>query len=235
MATLKTINIATDFSKYPAGRLRCHAKYSGEALRDDLLAPALREYEEVTVNLSGVVGYAASFLEEAFGGLVRECGFDAEKLRTQLKITGGPKPARYRGPEALIREYIEDAGEARRNISRIEKLASLRDVVERRAFKTTRREERQNNYSLQRGSNGYYGGGGWGGYGHGSYVDGNGGGRGLGRGYHNGDGSGYGGQGFGYGYGAGTQYGRGCGKGYGAVSGGGRGNGYGTGYGRRLE
>lgn len=65
-----TINIAKEFSPYPGGRYERFGKFSGEEFRDKLLLPAIEE-GPVTVELDGVRGYGSSFLEEAFGGLVR--------------------------------------------------------------------------------------------------------------------------------------------------------------------
>lgn len=75
----KTIKIATDFSSWGAGRYRSQGKWSAEVLREDHLAPALRGAKVVEVNLDGMMGMGASFLEEAFGGLVRECGFTGDE------------------------------------------------------------------------------------------------------------------------------------------------------------
>jgi hypothetical protein len=65
------IEIANDFSRYPCGRYRDDGEFSAERFRDDLIVPALRAHGAVTVNLDGTLGLAASFLEEAFGGLTR--------------------------------------------------------------------------------------------------------------------------------------------------------------------
>lgn len=61
------------FTKTPGGRLREDGPYSGEEFRDDILIPALEAHpdETVEVDLDGTCGYAASFLEEVFGGLIR--------------------------------------------------------------------------------------------------------------------------------------------------------------------
>lgn len=70
-----TIRVARDFSRYPGGRFRKDGDYSAEEFRDDVLVPAVKSAVlrggTVTVILDGVAGYAVSFLEEAFGGLVR--------------------------------------------------------------------------------------------------------------------------------------------------------------------
>jgi|LakMenE01Jun11ns_1017448.scaffolds.fasta_scaffold9553400_2 hypothetical protein len=71
--------VATDFSKYTGSRYRKHGKHSGEELCD-MLVPLLREVEQgrsrLLVDLDGTSGYARSFIEEAFGGLVRRYGFN---------------------------------------------------------------------------------------------------------------------------------------------------------------
>lgn len=69
---MTTINISTDFSPYPGLRYRDSSKNSGEAFRDDILIPALKENSCVVVDLDGTMGYGSSFLEEAFGGTVRK-------------------------------------------------------------------------------------------------------------------------------------------------------------------
>lgn len=80
------IHIAKDFSRAPAGRYRDDGPRSGQAFREEYLAPALRKEDEVVVYLDEVEGYGSSFLEEAFGGLVRVEGFTGEKLHRLLTL-----------------------------------------------------------------------------------------------------------------------------------------------------
>lgn len=80
----KVIDIAKDFSKYPAGRVVTDGNFSGERLRDDYLLPALNENAKITVILDGTRGYGSSFLEESFGGLVRVHGFAADELIARI-------------------------------------------------------------------------------------------------------------------------------------------------------
>jgi STAS-like domain of unknown function (DUF4325) len=77
--TMLNINVAREFSRYPAGRLISDGPFSGEAFRKMLL-PILRAGDKVTVELDGVRGYGSSFLEEAFGGLVRS-GFTPAQVK----------------------------------------------------------------------------------------------------------------------------------------------------------
>lgn len=71
-----TLNIARDFSRFPGGRRRVHGKHSGEEFREDWLIPRLRQAskqnEVLEIDFDGTLGYGSSFLEEAFGGAVRQ-------------------------------------------------------------------------------------------------------------------------------------------------------------------
>lgn len=75
-------NVASEFSPYPAGRYKTDGPFTGEALREKLV-PLLRE-QEVHVELDNEVGYSSGFLEETFGGMIRECGMRASDLRAKL-------------------------------------------------------------------------------------------------------------------------------------------------------
>ena len=70
------IKIAEDFTIAPGGREIAEGPYSGELFRKKLLGPlyeaALETGEKLIVDFDGCFGYATSFLEESFGGLVRE-------------------------------------------------------------------------------------------------------------------------------------------------------------------
>lgn len=81
-----TIYVAKDFSKMPCVRSRSDGKKSGEEFRDDVLLPALKNNDEVTVDLNGVLTLGSSFLEEAFGGLVRKGYYTAKELKSKLVI-----------------------------------------------------------------------------------------------------------------------------------------------------
>jgi hypothetical protein len=99
-----TINVAQDFSKYPGGRYLTDGEFSGERFRHEMLAPALRQHEAVTVELDGTLGYGSGFLEEAFGGLVREAGMDKARLGESLKLETGNETLR-----CTILTYIREA------------------------------------------------------------------------------------------------------------------------------
>lgn len=82
----EVIHIAKDFSRYPGGRWRTDGEFSGQRFREELLAPALNAHDRVILELDGTLGYGSSFLEEAFGGLIREDGFTPRGLRGKLVL-----------------------------------------------------------------------------------------------------------------------------------------------------
>lgn len=102
--TQTTINIVKNFSKYPAGRFRSDGDYSGTRFRDDILTPALQRFNIVTIEMDGTLGYGSSFLEEAFGGLIRVRGFNAGDLKGRLDIKTSDDNLVY-----TIRHYIDEA------------------------------------------------------------------------------------------------------------------------------
>lgn len=104
---MPTIQISTDFSKVPAGRFRTDGHFSGERFREELLLPALARNEPVTVYVEGTAGYGSSFLEEAFGGLVRLRGFRPEDLKRRLKVE--TRDPAYRTYIDAIWAYISQA------------------------------------------------------------------------------------------------------------------------------
>lgn len=105
------IDVAKDFSTTPGGRLRRHGPFSGEEFRTRLLAPAVREAllnnSSVVVRLDGTAGYAGSFLEEAFGGLLRSDGFTLKDLNRVLQIQ--TEAVRYQAFADLARKYMKAA------------------------------------------------------------------------------------------------------------------------------
>ncbi len=86
------INVAEDFSTTPGGRYARHGPSSGEEFRISLrkmLRQAIAEGGTVVVRLDGTTGYDGSFLEEAFGGLIRKDGFSKADLERSLEIWAG--------------------------------------------------------------------------------------------------------------------------------------------------
>jgi hypothetical protein len=105
METMAVISIAKQFSPYPFGRYRRDGDHSGEAFREDVLLPVLRKSDRVIVDLDGVKGgLGSSFLEEVFGGLVREHGFSVEELERRLEIVCHENPRLKERSWTYIRE-----------------------------------------------------------------------------------------------------------------------------------
>ena len=70
-----TINIAKDYTTTPGARYKMDGPFSGEEFREIYLEKHFKnptDCYKVKIILDGTEGYATSFLEEAFGGLVRK-------------------------------------------------------------------------------------------------------------------------------------------------------------------
>lgn len=103
------VNIAKDFTKYPAGRFKKNGETSGEEFRERFLEPFISKGETVTVEFDGTLGYGSSFLEEAFGGLVRKLGLGSENVLSKLELVSDD-PSLI----AEIKEYVLEAGQSRK-------------------------------------------------------------------------------------------------------------------------
>jgi hypothetical protein len=100
-----TLSIARDFSTEPIGRYRSDSNVSGEAFCLDKLVPALERAQTVVVVLDGSEGYGSSFLEEAFGGLVRRMGMSADEFGRRVQLISEEDPTLL----DEIKGYVEDA------------------------------------------------------------------------------------------------------------------------------
>jgi STAS-like domain of unknown function (DUF4325) len=98
------ISIATDYSTSPAGRTPADGPFNGQRFRDSILAPALREAINqnavLVVDLDGAFSYSSSFLEEAFGGLVRTGLFSAAEITAHLEL---------RSNDPIYASFVKDA------------------------------------------------------------------------------------------------------------------------------
>ncbi|NWB08969.1 STAS-like domain-containing protein [Pseudomonas sp. D5002] len=101
-----TISVVKDFNKRPYGRYPEDGDGCGQYFREKLLAPKLREYDKVHVELDGYNRYGRSFLDEAFGGLIREEKFTWEELQNKLTYSH----SLVKSIEALIKDRIDAAG-----------------------------------------------------------------------------------------------------------------------------
>ena len=79
------IAVSRQFSRFPAGRFTEDGPFSGQAFRERFLIPALKAGKPFTVELDGTAGFGSSFLEEAFGGLVRS-GWKAPEILSHMDL-----------------------------------------------------------------------------------------------------------------------------------------------------
>lgn len=101
----------SDFSTYPSGREDEDGAYNGTKFRETVLRPAIETAKQngqiVCVSLENVLSFGSSFLEEAFGGLIRKKIVDKNFLKNHLRIEPG-KPAYERYKDAIF-QYIDNA------------------------------------------------------------------------------------------------------------------------------
>lgn len=98
-----TINIANDFSLYPGGRYPSDGEHSGQEFRDNFILPHMAKGESIQIELDGTRGYGSSFLEEAFGGLVRK-GYSPKTIFQQIDFV-----TTRQGLKDEITSYIHNA------------------------------------------------------------------------------------------------------------------------------
>jgi hypothetical protein len=104
----RTISVINEFSAVPAGRTRADGPNNGARFRDELLYPALQAGGTVMIELDGPEGYGSSFLEEAFGGLVRK-GLPVADILNRIKFVSEIDPNLV----GEIRGYVRDAAKER--------------------------------------------------------------------------------------------------------------------------
>ncbi|WP_272677190.1 STAS-like domain-containing protein [Providencia sp. PROV160] len=106
MAVIKLV----DFTKFPLGRYEGDSSSSGEVFRKNWLLPALNKNDEnIVVYLDGAkVAIGSSFLEEAFGGLIRHENFTLNELNSRLSIDTTNDMYKV-----LISKYLNTAEEVR--------------------------------------------------------------------------------------------------------------------------
>lgn len=108
--TEMTFSVARDFSPFPGPRRSVQGPCSGEALRK-LLARRLRAQPgQMIINLDGTHGYGSSFLDEAFGGLVRSEHFEKSEILNRLQFVSKLDPT-------YIDEILESINKAKPEVS----------------------------------------------------------------------------------------------------------------------
>lgn len=104
---MKTVYVK-DFTEFPGPRFTALGPSSGEEFRDSILIPSINEEGgAVAVNLDETMGYGSSFLEEAFGGLIRK------GISKEIAIKIGENIVSLEDPSLIdeIKSYIDDEAE----------------------------------------------------------------------------------------------------------------------------
>ena len=105
------LKIAMDFSRTPGVRYKNEGEFSGEEFRNSCLRPklaqALSNHVKLIVDLDGTAGLGTSFLEESFGGLIREDGFEYKTLQENIEFVSNENPDYI----DEVNEYLKDAYE----------------------------------------------------------------------------------------------------------------------------
>lgn len=101
------IKISTDFSQTPGARHKEEGPYPGDEFRDTILIPryqdAVEKNEKLVIDFDGCYGYATSFLEESFGGMVRKIRKKGVLDSMELVSTEDASLIN------LIKEYVREA------------------------------------------------------------------------------------------------------------------------------
>jgi hypothetical protein len=103
------IRISEAYSKTPGPRYIIEGPFSGEKLRQEILlsriVSAIEGNGKILIDLDGTAGYGTSFLEEAFGGLLRVNNIPYEQLEKTLEFKSDEEPYLIQD----VWEYMKDA------------------------------------------------------------------------------------------------------------------------------
>ncbi len=108
-----SIIISSDFSDTPGGRYINESTFSGEEFREKILLPkyeeAIEKHEKLLIDFDGCFGFGTSFLEEAFGGLVREHSIMGMLNHIEIKSTEDETIPNY------VNKYIKAAEDIKKD------------------------------------------------------------------------------------------------------------------------
>lgn len=103
MSNSNTFYVA-QYTDMPLGRNSDDGPRNGEDYRENIIVPALREYDEIVIDFEGTLGTAPSFLEELFGGLIRHRHLTMDELHRRIKVK-----SKYQSVMRNIEGYISAA------------------------------------------------------------------------------------------------------------------------------
>ena len=104
---MKVIRVL-DFSEFPGPRHEHIGPFSGQRFREEVLLPAIKEHgiNNISIDLDGTAGYGSSFLEEAFGGLIRAGVPYSDIISLSDRIISAEDPSLI----SEVRSYIKEEG-----------------------------------------------------------------------------------------------------------------------------
>lgn len=108
MKKIHKLNIK-DFSTTCGGRYKKGGKYSAEEFRDEYLYPklahAFRNDETLYIDLSGTYGLCASFLDEAFSGMLKHYKLTYEEFMNQVEFVETDESHDYNNE---VKQYMQE-------------------------------------------------------------------------------------------------------------------------------
>jgi len=105
------VKIAKDYTRTPGPRYAKEGANSAEVFRETKFAKivkdAIASNQDIVVDLDGAVGYGTSFLEEIFGGLIRQDNVSYDEFVKRLTIVSKEEPYLIQD----IQSYLKQAAE----------------------------------------------------------------------------------------------------------------------------
>lgn len=105
------INVCKEYTDTPGGRYKKQGDFSGQDFRETMLEPkyleAIMKNEKLQIDLDGGYGYGSSFLEEAFGGLIRDLKDNYKQALDIIEIKSDDEPKLIEDIKRYIKEAIE--------------------------------------------------------------------------------------------------------------------------------
>lgn len=78
--------IANDFHKRPSGRYKTDGEYSAEHLRKIIIDKLKSSDEKLFINISGLSMFSSPFIDECFGGMIRNNLICKDELLQQIEF-----------------------------------------------------------------------------------------------------------------------------------------------------
>jgi len=99
----KVFDVA-EYTDTPIGRNALDGPKNGADYRENHIVPALGEYEIVKLDFSKTIGTTPSFLEEIFGGIIRDKILTPAELKRRTEVI-----SKYESVKRNVIKYIDEA------------------------------------------------------------------------------------------------------------------------------